>query len=487
MDDTRKPPSKFDRDKAQWPLAYSLKPPKAGDPPRKVWDFSYYRGPRDRPAQVLYADSLSRSESLARIFLDEPVVGFDMEWPMFADRSKRVQDKVSLIQIAAERKIGLFHIALHEGQTTNEVIAPSLRRIIESATIIKTGVKILGADFKRLKDHLHLQPRGALELSYLHHLVLSDASTRLCALSKQVEHHLGLPLDKGSVRTSNWSLPLSDAQRKYAANDAYAGFMLFHCMNSKRLAMSPVSPLPKLVELTLSPEMPQISLAQPKPTSRETHNAVAIVKPSVAPHSAAPTVGHGDSNKEVATLQPTKEKDNRVNGRAREARGPLAPKSSGPRMSSRLYAKLKLHRKYTALEKDVAAYIVAPNKVLEGLATHRPVDRSQLLKIHGIGKCKADEYGDEWLEIIAEDLAEDSPQPTRKPLQATDPNRGNTTLSAPKHSIGDDDIFYSKRVRITNVRRSKEIRIYEPPQNTGLSFQFADTRLDTTEASGEKG
>ncbi|KAI6081829.1 ribonuclease H-like domain-containing protein [Hypoxylon rubiginosum] len=479
MDDTRKPDPKFDKDKIQWPLTYSLKPPKTGDPPRQYWHYSYYRGPRNSPAQILYSDSLSRSESLARIFLNEPVLGFDMEWK-YPGKSTRLQEKVSLIQIACERRIALFHVALHEGQTTDEIIAPSLRRIIESPSIIKTGVHIVGADFKRLKKYLHLQPKGAFELSHLHHLVCGEPhKTQLCALAKQVEYHLGLPLDKGKVRKSDWSLPLSEGQRIYAADDSYVGFMLFHCMNAKRLKMDPVPPLPQLAD------SPKISSIELESTAAKTQSAVTTVKPFVDPQPVESNTGLDAGNKEVEA--PQEKENNPVKEKAETAHSHTVLKPSEPYMSSKLFIKLKSHRTRIAHDQNIPAYRVAPNTVLEELVKQRPVNKSQLLKIYGIGRRKADEFGDEWLQIIAEDLRENPPKATRNPLQPTDPNRGTATPDALKHSIFGDENFNQKRVKITNVRRSKEIHIYQPSQGTGLSFSLADSHLNDVEATAEKG
>lgn len=54
---------------------------------------------------------------------------------------------------------------------------------------------------------------------------------------------LGLPVDKNDrVWMSNWSrMILTRGQRLYAANDAYAGCMLYHSLEAKRLATVPVS------------------------------------------------------------------------------------------------------------------------------------------------------------------------------------------------------------------------------------------------------
>lgn len=200
-----------------------------------------------------------QSEEIAQDFLGERILGFDMEWPWQNPEQTEIplQQRIGLIQIASEDKIGLFHIGLHPGQTAKDVLAPSLRQIIESDDITKTGVGILNADFSRLRRWFGLKPRGAFELSHFHNLITygkaqpTRVTTKMKALRKLVEEHLGLPLFKGKVRTSNWSRPLNQAQILYAAADAYAGFMLYHCMNAKRVAMDPTPPLPLHAEIYL--------------------------------------------------------------------------------------------------------------------------------------------------------------------------------------------------------------------------------------------
>ena len=145
-------------------------------------------------------------------------------------------------------------------------MAPALRKIIEDLAIAKCGVAVHDADFARLRFWFGLKPRGALELSHLHNLVSFAASdpakctTKLRRLTAQVEQHLGLPLHKGKVRTSNWIEPLSKDQVNYAAADAYAGFMLFHSMNAQRMGMNPTPPLPVYAETyddAVQPKLPR--------------------------------------------------------------------------------------------------------------------------------------------------------------------------------------------------------------------------------------
>ncbi|KAG8161942.1 hypothetical protein KVR01_007707 [Diaporthe batatas] len=175
-------------------------------------------------------------------------------WGHHLYRGPQDQARIGLIQIACEDKIALFHIGMHSGSTAKDLLAPALRKIIEDPAIAKCGVGVYNADFARLQRWFGLKPRGAFELSHLHNLVSFGASeparctTRLRGLAAQVEQHLGLPLYKGTVRTSNWSGPLNKDQLHYAAADAYAGFMLFHYLNAKRIGMDPSPPPPVYAE-----------------------------------------------------------------------------------------------------------------------------------------------------------------------------------------------------------------------------------------------
>lgn len=239
---------------AQWPRSFQMSP--TG---HKFWSHELYRGLQDQPVRILYSRTKVESEEIAQEFINEKVVGFDIEWPRQdnGNPNAALQQRIGLIQIACEDKIALFHIGLHSGTTPNDLLAPSLRSIIESPDISKCGVAVINADFSRLQKWFGLEPRGAFELSHLHNLVTygaadpANCTTKLRQLAQQVEEHLGMPLHKGTVRISNWSRPLSDDQIQYAAADAYAGFMLYHCMNAKRVSMQPSPPLPVHAEAYL--------------------------------------------------------------------------------------------------------------------------------------------------------------------------------------------------------------------------------------------
>ncbi|KAJ4301236.1 hypothetical protein N0V90_003327 [Kalmusia sp. IMI 367209] len=223
------------------------------------WSQKLYRGPEDEELLIHYCSNIEISERVAKHFLDEKVVGFDIEWKPFGSVDS-IKENASLIQIASENRIALFHIARFPGKTSKQLLPPTLKAVLESPDTLKAGVAVKG-DVSRLEKYLDLKICGVFELSRLYNLVEHYAtdpkkvSNRLVSLAKQVQQHLLLPLYKGepladesrrlgSVRESDWSRPLDFEQIQYAAADAYAGFRLFDVLESKRKKLKPAPPIP---------------------------------------------------------------------------------------------------------------------------------------------------------------------------------------------------------------------------------------------------
>ena len=97
----------------QWPLSYRLtlsaeeQAQLARRSQTQWWHHHWYRNSKDQKPTVLYSRTKARSEEIAQLFLNESVLGFDMEWPWLSE-STRLQEKVGLIQIASQSHIGLF-------------------------------------------------------------------------------------------------------------------------------------------------------------------------------------------------------------------------------------------------------------------------------------------------------------------------------------------------------------------------------------------
>ncbi|KAI1115718.1 hypothetical protein F5Y14DRAFT_449829 [Nemania sp. NC0429] len=516
----------FNRDEPQWPMSFAMTTPLSDKtPPRQWWRHDYYRNPQGRCVEVLYSKTKSESEDIARQFADEPVLGFDMEWPWDAEDRPKLQDRIALIQLASERKVGLFHISQHEGTTVDDFMAPTLRAILESPKIIKAGVAIINADFRRLRAFFNLEPKGAFELSHMHNLITygaidpRKATTRLRSLTSQVEQHLGLPLWKGSARTSDWAQPLSYTQTQYAATDAYAGFMLFHCMNAKRLAMDPAPPLPVCAETYAGVSGVRRSL---RLESISEDGGVQIIsvedfykmknaeKERIAAGEKAGNEGGNDEGRPVVTeaskdgAQEPRVRNPKPRKDARAAKVHIEIKMDNSCWA--LYSRLASHRRQLASSQGITALKIAHNRLLQALAFHRPANEQELFLVPGVGRIKAAEYGPSWLEIIAAFKAEQKGEGGGHNMkQGDDENKnGNNNV---EHIAAYSDIEQSvnnqaesgdalpviqdhpsKRRRIVRVGRSKEILI--PPSetpavlSTGLSFHFGETSLaDRTSTS----
>lgn len=219
---------------------------------------SLYRGPEDQQLAIHYCHTPEIAKRVLPYFLEEKVLGFDIEWKPHPN-PRSIKENASLIQIASEDRIALFHISLYPGTKPEELVPDDLRTIIESPDIYKVGVAIKG-DFTRLAKYLGVKPQGVFELSRLHNLVENygqddklAASRKLCALATQVKQHLFLPLYKGEVRESDWTTRLKNDQLAYAATDAYASLRLYDALEAKRKALQPIPPRPAVCDYDSAP------------------------------------------------------------------------------------------------------------------------------------------------------------------------------------------------------------------------------------------
>ena len=224
------------------------------------WQYTLYEGSDGEKQKVKlhYCKTKESTEAISQLFLNEEVIGFDIEWMAQAKSTDGIKKNVALIQIACEERIALFHVARFPGlEASEDLVAPTFKQIMESPAITKVGVAIK-SDCTRLKNFLGIHCQGLFELSYLHKLVqycsgnIDKVDRRNVRLADQVQEHLKLPLLKGDVQTSDWSRDLDYQQTQYAASDSYAGLQLFHVLEAKRKAFNPAPPRPAHAELNLA-------------------------------------------------------------------------------------------------------------------------------------------------------------------------------------------------------------------------------------------
>jgi hypothetical protein len=183
------------------------------------WTHSLYRGPQGQKVRVHYCKSLHTTERcLKQYFVDKPVLGFDIEWKYQASLNAGRKSNVALVQLACEDRIMLSHLALFPKEGVEDLVAPTLKKIMEDPEITKVGVNIKG-DCTRLRKWLEIDSKGVFELSHLYKLIKYSQSgdyrlinKKVVSLATQTEDHLGLPLFKGEVRGSDWTENLSMEQ-----------------------------------------------------------------------------------------------------------------------------------------------------------------------------------------------------------------------------------------------------------------------------------
>jgi len=77
------------------------------------------------------------------------------------------------------------------------------------------------------------------------------------------------------------------------------------------------------------------------------------------------------------------------------------PRRAGEaRVATDLLVYLQEVRRKLAAAEDVPAYVVAPNRTLEDMATVRPTTRNAMLTVHGMGPVRFSRYGSPFLEAI---------------------------------------------------------------------------------------
>lgn len=69
-------------------------------------------------------------------------------------------------------------------------------------------------------------------------------------------------------------------------------------------------------------------------------------------------------------------------------------------VDNNLFEKLRVLRRQLAMEQKVPPYIIFSDKSLVEMAAYKPIDKSKMLKINGVGEVKFEKYGELFINII---------------------------------------------------------------------------------------
>lgn len=170
------------------------------------------------PGRIIIVQNQQDIEKAISYLSDFPILGVDTETrPSF---KKGKSYTVALIQIATEDTCFLFRI----NQTG---FTSPLKNLFENPNIIKIGLS-LKDDFSMLHKIAPFEPKGFIELqSYVKQFNIEDMS-----LQKIYAILFGKKISK-SQRLSNWEADiLTDAQKKYAATDAWACIRIYKSLST---------------------------------------------------------------------------------------------------------------------------------------------------------------------------------------------------------------------------------------------------------------
>ncbi|VDC05018.1 unnamed protein product [Peniophora sp. CBMAI 1063] len=147
--------------------------------------------------------------------------GFDCEY-----KALPVPGRTALVQLSNASRILLIQLSAFT------VFPEKLKTILEDPSIKKIG-HYTEADGAKLRDDYGILPKSLINLMPLARQIdpgflALHPPRRNVTLAQIVLYYLDRTLPKGPVRVSNWELnPLTQAQREYAASDAYCAYEVY--------------------------------------------------------------------------------------------------------------------------------------------------------------------------------------------------------------------------------------------------------------------
>lgn len=169
--------------------------------------------------KIYVIQSANEAERAVEVLRQSPILGIDTETrPTF---KKGVSHKVALLQVANEQLCFLFRM--------NEIgFLPCMADLLADPKVLKVGLS-LKDDFLMLKRRdTSFRPGGYIDLqNYVKQMGIEDMS-----LQKLYANVFHKRISK-SAQLSNWEADvLTDAQKVYAATDAYTCIQLYKELES---------------------------------------------------------------------------------------------------------------------------------------------------------------------------------------------------------------------------------------------------------------
>lgn len=172
------------------------------------------------PGRIITIYTPGEADRAVEYLLAQPIIGIDTETRPSFQKGKSF--KVGLVQISTHDTCFLFRLN-HFGLT------PSMVRLLEDKKVVKVGLS-LKDDFSALRKWADFTPGSFVELqNYVRQFGIEDMS-----LQKLYANLFQERISK-SQRLSNWEANiLTDAQKSYAATDAWACIRIYEELEALR-------------------------------------------------------------------------------------------------------------------------------------------------------------------------------------------------------------------------------------------------------------
>ena len=164
--------------------------------------------------RIIVIQTKAEADKAVEYLMKYDLVGFDTETRPSFKKGQRY--KISLMQISTDEACFLFRL--------NRIGIPeALEEFLANEKVLKIGLS-LRDDFGAMRKRTDIQPANFLDLqNYVGQFGIEDAS-----LQKIYAILFNKKISKGQ-RLSNWEADvLSDAQKKYAALDAWACLKIYN-------------------------------------------------------------------------------------------------------------------------------------------------------------------------------------------------------------------------------------------------------------------
>lgn len=168
------------------------------------------------PGRIFVVQTKTEAEKAVEYLSSQKVIGIDSETrPSF---TKGQSHKVALLQISSDDICFLFRLNMIG-------LTPSIIQLLENPHVIKVGLS-LKDDFMMLRKRAPFKQQACIELQeYVNQFGIRD---------KSLQKIYGILFDEKiskSQRLSNWEADvLSDAQKLYAATDAWSCLRIYNLL-----------------------------------------------------------------------------------------------------------------------------------------------------------------------------------------------------------------------------------------------------------------